>query len=128
MDAYWISRITGVAEWHKSLQLLNTQVFTPEKSHPLLNMTTGATREASRIHARLMVATGAYDLQTNRDAYNQNNYCDARCQLCGEEDETLSHFLLECSALEETRHPIMQDVFNAIDDIQHRMMSEWPSG
>ena len=72
-----------------------------------------------------MVATGTYVLQTNRAAYNQDNYCEARCQLhvhvCGEEDETLSHFLLWCSALEETRHPIMQDVFKAIDDIQHRM-------
>ena len=47
--------------------------------------------------------------------------CDARCHLCGEDDETLFHFLLECSALEETRHPIMKDVFKAIDDIQHRM-------
>ena len=57
----------------------------------------------------------------NTAAYNQKN-CDARCQLCGEDDETLSHFLLECSALEEIRHPIMQDVqCKAIDDIQHRM-------
>ena len=61
-------------------------------------------------------------LQTNRAAYNQNN-CDSSCQLCGEEDETLSNFLLEYSALEETRHPIMQDVYKAIDDIQHRMVT-----
>ena len=59
-------------------------------------------------------------LQTNRAAYNQNNG-DASCQLCGEEDEVLSHILLEYSDLEETRHPIMQDVFKAIDDNQHRM-------
>ena len=95
VDAYWVSRITGEAERHKSLQLLNIQAFT-----------WGYT-----IHARLMVATGTYVLQTNRAAYNQNN-CDARCSLCGEYDETLSHFLLECSALEETRHPIIQDVLN----------------
>ena len=120
VDTYWVSRITGEDERHKSLQLLNIQAFTPGKSHTLLNMTTGATREASRIHARLMIATGTYVLQTNRAAYNQNN-CDARCQLCGEEDETFSHFLRECLALEETRHPIMQDVFKAIDDIQNRM-------
>ena len=54
-----------------------------------------------------MVATGTYVLQTNRAAYNQEKKCDARCQLCGEDDETLSHFLLECSALEETRHPML---------------------
>ena len=53
-----------------------------------------------------MVATGTYVLQTNRAAYNQNN-CDARCQLCGEDDETLFHLLLECSALEETRHHML---------------------
>ena len=67
-----------------------------------------------------MVATGTYVLQANRAAYNLNNYCEARCQLhvSGEEDETLSHFLLWCLAMEETRHPI---IFKAIDDIQHRM-------
>ena len=101
VDAYWVSRITGEAEWHKSVQLLNIQEFTPGQSHPPLNITTGATRGVSKIHARLMVYTGTYVLQTNTAAYNQNN-CDFRCQVCGEDYETLSHFLLECSVPEET--------------------------
>ena len=52
--------------------------------------------------------------------HNQND-CNAEWLLFCEDDETLSHFLLEYSALEETRRPIMQDVLNAIDDIQNRL-------
>ena len=64
-----------------------------------------------------MIATGTYVLQTNRASYSQNA-CDATCLLCGDDDETLNHFLLECSALEETRRPILQEVLEARDDVQ----------
>ena len=104
VDRYWVSKITGVTERQRSLQLLNIRLFVPEKSYPLLNVITVFTREASRIHARLMVATGtlgSFVLQTYRATYNQND-CDATCLLCDDDDETLSHILLECSALEET--------------------------
>lgn len=82
----------------------------------MLNVITGSTREASRIHARLLVATGTYVLQTNRATYNRND-CDATCLLCGDDDETLSHFLLECSALEETWHQNLREVLNARDQV-----------
>ena len=104
VDTYWVSKITGEAEMHRSLQFLNIRSFVPGKSHPLLNVITGSAREASRIHARLMIATGTYVLQTNRASYSQNA-CEATC-------------LLECSALEETRRPILQEVLKARDDVQ----------
>ena len=99
----------------------------PGKSHPLLTVVTWYLREASRIHARLVVGAGAYVLQTNRATYNQGD-CHDICLLCGEDDddETLSHFLLWCSALEETRCPILQDVLNARDDVkQHIGPAHW---
>ena len=116
-DTYWVSE----ADMHRSLQFLNIRSFVPGKSHPLLNVITGSAREVSRIHARLMIATGTYVLQTNRASYSQNA-CDATCLLCGDDNETLNHFLLECSALEETPRPILQEVLKARDDVQ------WPNG
>ena len=89
VDTYWVSKITGEADRHRSLQFLNIRSYMPGKSHPLLNVITWSTREASRIHARLMVATCTYILQTNKDTFNQND-CDATCLLCGEDGETLS--------------------------------------
>ena len=109
-------KITGEAEKHR----LNIRSFVPGKSYPLLNVITEFTREASRIHARLMVATGTYVLQTNRATCNQNDF-DVTSLLSGDDDETLSHFLLEYSALKETRHPILLEVLNDRDDVQRHI-------
>ena len=58
-------------------------------------------------------------LQTNKATYNQDD-CDATCILCGDDGETLSHFLLQCPALEETRRPILREVL-ARDDVQRHI-------
>ena len=116
VHAYWVNKITTEAGRHKSLQFLNTQSYIPGKSHPLLHIVTGSTRKASRIHARLLVATGTYYLQTNRAAFRQ---CasDAICLLCGMTEETLFHFLLECPSLGLIRGPIMQEILDVVHDV-----------
>ena len=45
-------------------------------------------------------------LQCNRTIYNQFE-CDSTCNLCGDADETFTHFLLECKAPQECRQPIV---------------------
>ena len=117
VHAYWVNKITTEAGRNKSLQFLNTQSYTPGKSHPLLNIITGSTREASRIHTRLLVATGTYYLQTNRAVFSQGA-SDATCLLCGMTEETLFHFLLECPSLEEIQGPIMQEILDVVHDVQ----------
>ena len=61
---------------------------------------------------RLRIATGTYILQCNRAVYNQFE-CDNTCNLCGDADETLTHFLLECKALQECRQPIVAAIESA---------------
>ena len=120
VDTYWVSKIIGEAERHRSLQFINIRPFTPGKSHPLLNVITGSARVASRLHDRLKVATGTYVLQTNRVTYNQND-CDSTCLLCGDDDETLSHFLLKCPALKEIRCPILREILKARNGVQRHI-------
>ena len=67
-----------------------------------------------------MVATGTYVLQANRTTYNQNDF-DVTCLLSGDDDETISHFLLEYAALKETRYPILLEVLNARNDVQRHI-------
>ena len=77
----------------------------------------GGVNEASRIPVRLRIATGTYILlQCNRASYNQFE-TDATCYLCGDTEETLSHFLLECQALQTCRQPIMIDIKSACDSL-----------
>ena len=49
--------------------------------------------------------TGTYILQSKRAMFNQNRI-DPACLLCKEGDETVEHFLLNCTALSSARQPI----------------------
>ena len=37
---------------------------------------------------------------------------DATCQLCHQADETISHFLLDCPSLEQTRQPVLGSIID----------------
>ena len=61
---------------------------------------------------RLRITTGTYILQPNRAIYNQLE-CDRMCNLWGDADETLTHFLLECKAVQECRQLILAAIKSA---------------
>ena len=81
---------------------MNCTMPFPGKCHPFLFNPSGGVHEASRIPVWLRIATGTYIPQCNRAIYNQFEF-DSTCNLCGDADETLTHFLLECKALQECR-------------------------
>ena len=64
------------------------------------------------IKEKLRMVTSAYILQVNRVAYNQKDV-SLLCLLCGQDDETIQHFLLECGSLASVREPIMKSINNA---------------
>ena len=106
---YWFKKIVGAAKLYPTLKYLNVDGYSPGRSHPLLNLHTDATRDASRVRAKLKIAAGSYVLQTNRAAFNQNDV-KLTCLLCDHGDETMSHFLLFCKGLETVRNPILSDL------------------
>ena len=68
------------------------------------------------IGTKLKLLTGWYILQVNRAAFNQNQV-DPTCMLCQQGPETVDHFLVECSALEEKRRPIMDSIFSSMCEL-----------
>ena len=62
------------------------------------------------------ILTGTFILQTNRAKFNQNEV-NPTCQLCGNADETLQYFLLDCSYLERTRGPIISDIKTVLNQL-----------
>ena len=84
---------------YKSIDFLNTEIYKPGKQHPLIYIKTVSTRDANRIPIKLKVVSGQYILQANRARFNQNQV-DTICQLCGEEEENMEHFLLKCTILQ----------------------------
>ena len=76
---------------------------------------TGNLREVPRIAVHLKITTGTYILQTTRATFNQNAV-DPTCLLCNAGAETLSHFLLDCTTLENIRQPILRDIKIVLKD------------
>ena len=71
------------------------------KTHSLLEFS-GDLREVPRIAVHLKIVTGTYILQTKRHSFNQNQV-DPLCLLCKGANETIAHFLLDCTTLEIIR-------------------------
>ena len=116
VNSYWTEKLIYEAGLYSTLRKMNCTLFIPGKCHPLLINLFGGVHEASRIPVRLRIATGTYMLQCNRSTYKQFE-TDSTCNLCGDADETLSHFLLECKALYTCRQPIVTDIKSACDSL-----------
>ncbi|CAG2246436.1 unnamed protein product [Mytilus edulis] len=106
---YWTTRINEEIMYYSSLKYIPTSLFKVGKIHPLALANSANQRDINRIPIRIKIATGTYILQTNRAAYNQNNV-DPTCKLCDQAEESLSHFLLCCRALDQFRTPILKNI------------------
>ena len=102
VNSYWKNYIIEMSKLYKSIHFLNTEIYKPGKQHPLIYIKTVSTRDANRIPIKLKVVSGQYILQANRARFNQNQV-DTICQLCGEEEDNMEHFLLKCTILQAVR-------------------------
>ena len=73
------------------------------------------------------MVTGAYIKQSNRAAFNHVSV-DPTCVLCQQKPETIEHILIECTALEDTRRPILETFiteckkFISTDEVENNMV------
>lgn len=106
---YWTTRINEEIMYYSSMKYIPKSSFKVGKIHPLALSNSANQRDINRIPIRIKIATGTYILQTNRAVYNQN-IVDPTFQLCDQAEETLSHFLLCCKALDQIRTPILKNI------------------
>ena len=114
INRYWCDRLQTVIPLYPSLQRLVFDTTKFSTRHPLIE-STGNLREVPRIAVHLKITTGTYILQTTRATFNQNAV-DPTCLLCNASTETLSHFLLDCTTLENIRQPILRDIKIVLKD------------
>ncbi len=106
INIFWSMKLMHAASLYSSLKYLNIDCYRVGKTHPIISSVQNAA-EIPRINTRIKIATGTYILQSNRATFNQNAV-NPECLLCKSADETLQHFLLECTALANTREPILK--------------------
>ena len=105
---YWTEQIQQDTLMFSSLQYL-VGMYRIGKCHPTASTCSANIRDISRIPIRLKILTGSYILQTKRAVFNITNP-DPTCMLCGKSDETLSHFLLVCTELENIRMTLIREI------------------
>jgi hypothetical protein len=98
VENFWTEKIRETATWYPSLEHLNRKLYTPKLPHPIIDISKdlNPSRAAISIGVKLKIVTGTYPFQGSRAKYSN---ISPICELCGENDETLEHLLLECKLL-----------------------------
>ena len=109
VEQKWIDQITSSIPLFKSLQNLTIDNFRLLQMHPSLASVGTSMQDISRLPTKLKILTGTLYLQTNKASFNQN-LVDPTCLLCKLKPESLEHFLLDCSILQETRLPYLHEL------------------
>ena len=115
VDRYWVEKIKFESTLYPSRRFLSSSTYTCGRRHPLLQDVRNQ-QEIPRIRLKLKVVTGTYILQVNRSSFNQNRI-DPTCLMCGNGDENIEHFILECEALSHIRVPILKEIRDICDSL-----------
>ena len=110
---YWVDNLKWRASFYSSLEFLCVSSYWPGKKHPLIQ-NIGCVSDDPRVHTKLKLVTRIYILQVNRVHFNQNEI-DATCQICHQVEETLEHFVLDCTARRPTLDAILRIACELLD-------------
>jgi hypothetical protein len=108
--SHWEEVLEEEAKCRSTLQFLNkSPSFT--KTHPCISYL-NSLRKAQRAVSKMKILTGTYTLQTVRLVYKQTY--SPICLLCNKDEETVTHFILECCVLTPVRDPLIKKLAKCI--------------
>jgi len=119
---YWSSHIHKMSQMYSSLQFLSSKNTYKGNVHPILKHKYYSALHIDRIPIKLRIVTGTYVLQTKRIKFYRDE-SDPTCLLCGNAEETIQHFILECQKLESERAKILMEISVTWKNIQNCEMS-----
>ena len=123
---YWRENILNITKYYKYLNYLNCEIYKPGKQHPLIYISSISLRDTNRIPIKLKLVSGTYILQSTRTKFKQEQ-TEGICLLCGDAEEDLKHFVLECSMLQSIRDAIFEDMNVEFRKITGRNMHQLTS-
>ena len=109
VNTYWKQDICNKAKLYPSLAYLNTDIYTPGKSHPILASVRSSPADILRVAIVHRFITGTYMLRSNRKKFNQYAV-EPSCPLCSASKEDREHVLLDCKAYKEEREEALQRI------------------
>lgn len=112
---YWVSRINEESKLFSTLCNIK-ETYTVGQVHPLITTVSSNLKDICKIPTRIKLATKTYVLQENRAKFSRNQET-AKCQLCSHGEETMSHFVTVCTALESERG-LVQPIIKQMNSLQ----------
>ena len=111
-----------MSQMYSSLQFLNSKSIYKGNVHPILKHKYYSALNIDRIPIKLRIVTGTYVLQTKRIKFYRDE-SDPTCLLCGNAEENIQHFILDCQKLESERTKILMEISATWQNIQNCEMS-----
>ena len=120
---HWKESIEEDAQQKSTLKFLNP-TYTG-KPHAIWSSTSHDSRDVRRANNKVRMVTGTYILQSTRSAFNQTK--NTTCLLCGDAEEDMVHFIVQCSFLEDERQPLLSNIIQCIPLVYQTHPSQtWP--
>ena len=116
---YWSRHIHTMSQMYSSLQFLNSKSIYKGNVHPILKHKYYSALNIDWIPIKLRIVTGTNVLQAKRIQFYRDE-SDPIFLLCGNADETIRHFILDCQKLECERTKIVMEISATWRNIIHR--------
>ena len=109
ISSNWTSALLKDLTEKSSLRYFHPEDASCRQPHRLWTNTNYDRRDVRRGCIKAKLVSRTYQLQENRARFNQYEV-DPQCQMCRNAPETMSHFLIQCAALEDVRRPHMDNL------------------
>ena len=99
---------------NQHLQYVNISALSIRKPHPVWLYVAPTTKDVGQARIKSKLLIGTYMLQSCRSKVNKLDV-DPTCMLCNSGPEDAEHFLVHCSALQETRDRFLPTILSHIE-------------
>ena len=109
VSSHWTQSLMREAQTKSTLENCNLSSMAVGSTHIVWEATSNNVHDIRRSIPKVRMMTGVYMLQTTKARFNQYEV-EPTCPLCRLEPEDLSHMLLCCPALADTREAPLYDI------------------
>ena len=106
---HWITTMTQRAEERSTLKWWLPVNALKGMAQPIWTSCKGKPYQVTAATSRARMLAGRYHTQSSKAKFSQGKLSPT-CQLCGEEEENIEHFLCRCSALQKERVTRIKDL------------------
>ena len=116
VSEFWNQKFYQSSQEKVTLTHMNFNGCSVNKPHHVWSSTAPHPRDIRRATIKAKLITGTYILQNSRAKWDKQGKTSSLCPLCKIGSENIEHFVIKCSALNNTRYPYLQNIVQFLSD------------